>query len=200
MTYSNKYTLILGIGAILAIVLIAYVIYAYYLAPLKPAYKTPSITPSINTPAPFISEFPTINPELSRTPSPTIKVSPTPTITRIPTPTPTRVPTSKPSPTPTPAPVDQFTIEADDSGFYIGGQPVSTIYVNNNAIVKITFVVRSENVYHNGLEFRGCGKSVGALPGGSALMQVTISYTCGITAYWPNTNISKGTLTVNTKL
>lgn len=91
----------------------------------------------------------------------------------------------------------QFTILADDYGFYMGGQPVSYVNVNRGDSVSITFQVNTMNVYHAGLDFRGCGQtSSGTVPGSSTTMQFTAMSTCGITAYWPSTSTAKKTLSV----
>jgi hypothetical protein len=89
-----------------------------------------------------------------------------------------------------------FTIEADDSGFYIDGQSVSTIDVNKGDVL-IVFMVRSTGVYHSGLDFRGCGaESGGTPPGGSADFTFSTVESCGITSYWPSTGVAKKTLNV----
>lgn len=91
----------------------------------------------------------------------------------------------------------EFTIEADDSGFYKDGQMISSIQTSNGDMVKITFQVRSQGVYYGGLDFRGCGQnSGGTVPGGSTIVQFTADSTCTITSYWPSSGVVKSNLQV----
>lgn len=82
----------------------------------------------------------------------------------------------------------EFTIEADDSGFY----PSSTINVNKNNTVKITFKVRSTGVYYGGLDFRSSKwNTVSASPGGSATVQFVADSTFTFSSYWPSSGVKK---------
>lgn len=91
----------------------------------------------------------------------------------------------------------EFTIEADDRGFYMDGQSIFSVSVNKSNIVKITYQVRLQNVYYGGLDFRGCGQiSGGTKPGGSTTIQFTADSTCTITSYWPASNVIKDSMQV----
>lgn len=101
--------------------------------------------------------------------------------------------------TPPPAPQEQptstakeYTMEYDESGYYTNGQKTPSISVKGGDSVKITYQVRSTNVYPGGAQFRGCGATSASVPpGGTTSIQFTASSTCTITAYWPDTNIAK---------
>lgn len=82
-----------------------------------------------------------------------------------------------------------FTIDADDSGFY----PSSSITVTRGARVSITFRVRAEGVYFNGLQVKSDYFSTGAIrPGASATVTFTApDSTFTFTSYWPNSNVKK---------
>jgi hypothetical protein len=91
----------------------------------------------------------------------------------------------------------EFSIDADDAGFYLDGQrSVSTISAAKGAAVEINFKVRSTGVYYAGLDFRGCGAEAKALPGKSVQLQFTAQETCTITSYWPTTGVVKASLQV----
>lgn len=93
--------------------------------------------------------------------------------------------------------VEEFTVEADDKGFYINGEDISSIRVPEGTHVYITFQVRSKGVYYGGLDFRGCGESSGGTkPGKSTEIEFTASDDCKITSYWPSSGIAKDTLHV----
>lgn len=100
------------------------------------------------------------------------------------------------SPPPLPS-VKEYAIEADDSGFYMGTQQISSLSVAGGDEVKITFQVRQTGVYYGGLDFRGCQQSSGGtLPGSSTVIQFIASDTCTITSYWPSSGIAKSNLQV----
>lgn len=94
------------------------------------------------------------------------------------------------------ATVDRFSIDADDSGYYSDSKKISSIAVTPGKMVNITFNVLSTNVYHGGLDFRGCGANIGAKPGESTSLEFSPTATCTITSYWPLTGISKAELDV----
>ena len=108
----------------------------------------------------------------------------------------------QPSPeTQTPPPVQPsvkvFVIEADDGGFYMNGADTSSISASSGENLKITFNVRTTNVYYGGLDFRGCGQQTDRVsPGGSTTVEFTATNTCTITSYWPSSSRVKDNLQV----
>jgi len=88
-------------------------------------------------------------------------------------------------------------IEADDYGFYINGDGVPSISVNSGDETKITFNVKTQNVYYGGLDFRGCGQNAGKInPGSSTIVEFTASENCTITSYWPLSGVVKTNLKI----
>jgi hypothetical protein len=87
-------------------------------------------------------------------------------------------------------PVKQFTIEGDDDGLY-----PNSITVNKGDKVRITFKVRSSNVYYGGLDFRAgpWGDTGKILPGGSTVVEFTAVETFQFKSYWPASNRLKAT-------
>jgi HEPN domain-containing protein len=86
--------------------------------------------------------------------------------------------------------VFEFTLEADDSGFY----PQSTIEVPKGAKVKITFVVRTSNVYYGGLDFRGPKFETRQVrPGEKATVEFVADESFTFTSYWPLSGVQKAT-------
>lgn len=101
-----------------------------------------------------------------------------------------------PSPPPLPT-VKEFTIEADDKGFYIDNKDISSIPASKGNVVKITFTVREAGTYYGGLDFRGCGQDTpDTKPGASVEVQFTAESTCTITSYWPASNVPKDSMQV----
>ena len=93
--------------------------------------------------------------------------------------------------------IKEFSIEADDRGFYIDGADVGSISAGSGETLKIIFNVRTTNVYYGGLQFGGCGKTMGkANPGGSVTTEFTAASTCTITSYWPSSSVVKDHLQV----
>lgn len=93
--------------------------------------------------------------------------------------------------------VKEFTIEADDIGFYIDNKDISSVPVSKGNVVKITFKVREARTYYGGLDFRGCGQDTpDTKPGASADMQFTAESTCTIVSYWPASNVVKDSMQV----
>ena len=91
--------------------------------------------------------------------------------------------------------VTKLTIEADDDGFYMGGQDINSISATQGENLEITFNVRTTRVYYAGLDFKGCGIDTGKVaPGASETVQVVASNTCTITSYWPSSGVVKDTL------
>lgn len=162
---------------------------------ISESFITPPATP---TPTPVPTPAPTPTPTPSLTPTPSPQPTPTPT----PTPSPQPSPTPEPQPTPTPPPqppsTQEFFIEADDQAFYQNGKDINSLSVQAGVTVKITFKVRSENVYFGGLDFRGCAtQSPSVPPGGTTTVQFTPGQSCSITSYWPASGIQKDTLYIN---
>lgn len=90
-----------------------------------------------------------------------------------------------------------FTIEADDRGFYIDSKDTSSIAVLKGQLVKISFKVKQDGTYYGGLDFRGCGQDTpDTKPGDFVQIQFTADQTCTITSYWPASNVKKDTLQV----
>lgn len=91
----------------------------------------------------------------------------------------------------------EFTLETDDIGYYTDGQKTTSVSVAKGDAVKITFKLRTQNIYSAGAEYRGCGaSSPSAPPGGTTSMQFTASSTCTITAYWPASGVAKASMQV----
>jgi len=89
--------------------------------------------------------------------------------------------------------INEFTIEADDSGLY-----PSSIEINKGDRVKITFVVRSQGTYSGGLDFRSdiWGDTGKVKPGESTTVEFTADETFQFKSYWPASNKLKATGTV----
>ena len=103
-------------------------------------------------------------------------------------------------PAQTQAPTTQeFNIDADDYGFYMAGSKISSISVSKDNMVKITYQVRTSNVYYGGLDFRGdgWGDTGKVLPGGVKTVEFTAENTFDFSSYWPSTSKLKATGTVN---
>lgn len=91
------------------------------------------------------------------------------------------------APPPPAAPQEEFTIEADDNGFY-----PEDISVGPNQQVRITFKVREQNVYFGGLDIRSAVFNTGAIkPGESKTVEFTSTQSFGFTSYWPSSNVEK---------
>ena len=89
----------------------------------------------------------------------------------------------------------EFTVEGDDKGLY-----PSSLAVKSGDMVKITFKVRTDNVYYGGLSFRSNYFNTGSIkPGDSNTVDFTADKTFTFTSYWPSSNVKKadGTVLVN---
>ena len=106
---------------------------------------------------------------------------------------------TQPPPQPPPQPkAATYSIDANDGGFYMDGASISSISVPKGATATITFNVLTTMVYHGGLDFRGCGQSVGGTPPGQSVQfQFAADSSCGITSYWPSTGVAKRTLEIS---
>ncbi|MDP3992158.1 MAG: hypothetical protein U1B79_01155 [Candidatus Pacearchaeota archaeon] len=94
--------------------------------------------------------------------------------------------------------ITEFSIEADDYGFYMNGAEISSISANLGEALEITFNVRTTNVYYAGLDFRGCGLNTGKVsPGSSKTVEFTMQDACTITSYWPSSGVVKDRLQVS---
>lgn len=92
----------------------------------------------------------------------------------------------------------EFTIEADDFGFYINGSKITSIRVAKNENVKITFDVIKERVYFGGLDFRSPKFDTGKVnPGSSKTVNFISDSDFTITSYWPASNQKKADLKVS---
>lgn len=92
--------------------------------------------------------------------------------------------------------ISQFFLEADDYGFY----PNSEIVVKKGDTVRLTFKVRTSNVYYGGLDIRSESFQTGQLkPGESIHVEFIADQSFTFTSYWPATNTikSSGKVTVN---
>jgi hypothetical protein len=86
--------------------------------------------------------------------------------------------------------VFEFTLEADDFGFY----PQSTIEVPKGSKVKITFVVRTSNVYYGGLDFRSPKFETRQVrPGERTTVEFVADESFTFTSYWPLSGVQKAT-------
>ena len=75
-----------------------------------------------------------------------------------------------------------ITLEADDNGFY----PSSEIRVKKGTKVKLTFTVRTTNVYFGGLDFRSSKfRTASVAPGQSTTVEFTADESFGFSSYWP---------------
>ncbi|MBW3021970.1 cupredoxin domain-containing protein, partial [Candidatus Woesearchaeota archaeon] len=90
-------------------------------------------------------------------------------------------------------PLKEFTVEADDRGFY-----PSYLEVNKFDRVRITFKVRDENIDRGGLEFKSyMFEDTGIVPPGEeATVEFIVSETFMIRSYWPETSVTKAALKV----
>lgn len=89
-----------------------------------------------------------------------------------------------------------FKIEADDSGFY----PQNSLTVPKGAKVNLTFVIRKENVYYGGLDFRSSKfRTAAAKPGGSTNVEFVADESFKVTSYWPLTDTRKADLQIEVK-
>jgi len=105
--------------------------------------------------------------------------------------------TKKEIPPEAPSPIKEFSIEADDRGFYISGSDVASISSSSGKKLKLTFNVKSAGVYYGGLDFRGCGFKTGRVsPGGSTTVEFSPTSTCTVTSYWPSSGVVKDSLQV----
>ncbi|MDP3999232.1 MAG: DUF5667 domain-containing protein [bacterium] len=82
----------------------------------------------------------------------------------------------------------EFKIEADDKGFY----PEAILFVKKGARVKIHFIVRTDNVYYGGLDFRSSKfKTESVKPGGSVDVEFIADESLGFSSYWPASGVLK---------
>lgn len=179
---------------------------------LTPHTKEPIVTDQA-TPTPATGEVgaPTDNvgaaepsaltpqpPPQAPTPSPQQPTPTPPTESPPPAPQPPP-PESPPTPPPPPEPTtEQYTIGADDYGYYQNGQTITSLTVGKGNTVQITFQVSATKVYYGGLDFRGCGQNTATVPpGGSIQVSFTADTTCTISSYWPTSGVLKASLLIN---
>ncbi len=84
--------------------------------------------------------------------------------------------------------LQEFKLEADDLGFY----PSNAITVPKNSKVKIHFIVRTNNVYYGGLDFRSPKfKTESVKPGGEISVEFIADESFEFTSYWPLSGVIK---------
>lgn len=92
--------------------------------------------------------------------------------------------------------IQQFTLEADDSGFY----PTSEITVEKGSEVELTFKVRTSNVYYGGLQFISSKFNTGSVkPGESKTVEFIADEPFAFTSYWPLAGVAKASGKVTVK-
>lgn len=106
----------------------------------------------------------------------------------------------KKEPASTPQKTQQFTIEADDYGYYIDGEEIRDIEITKDMRGEITFNVRLRDVYFGGLDFRSANfETQNAKPGRTITIPFTAEKSFTITSYWPSSNRRKADLDVIVK-
>lgn len=94
-------------------------------------------------------------------------------------------------------PVDKnYFIEANDLGYFMAGNKINSISVNQDTKLGITFNVSKDNVYYGGLDFKGCGVNSSAKPGESTTLVLTAERSCSITSFWPSSGNEKSSLEI----
>ena len=84
--------------------------------------------------------------------------------------------------------IREFKLEANDSGFY----PSPVLTVPKGSKVKITFIVRRENVYPAGLEIRSAKFKTGGLaPGQIGSVEFLADESFEFGSWWPASNVFK---------
>ena len=115
------------------------------------------------------------------------KVEPTTTPTLTPNPTQELRVEDKPKPEDV---VLNFTLDADDSGFYPSGE----IRVQRGTKVRLTFNVSPTNVYYAGLDFRSPKFETSRInPGQSTTVEFTADESFEFKSYWPASGVLKAT-------
>lgn len=93
----------------------------------------------------------------------------------------------------------EFTIEADDNGFYQDGTRITSLNVGTGETITINFKVRTTNVYFGGLEFKSSDYGIDTpdvAPGGSTIVEFKADNSGNISSYWPSSNRLKATLQI----
>lgn len=160
---------------------------------MKTAQTTPASTPypvlcnpSVKCVAP--------SPLFAATPIPTPIMTPSQSPSATPLPTPIITPSQSSNVSPLPSPLTELRVEADDLGFY----PAGAISFPAGTRVKLTFAVRTSNVYYGGLDFRSSKFSAAqASPGQTVTVEFTVDSSFVITSYWPVSDAYKASLQVN---
>ena len=89
--------------------------------------------------------------------------------------------------------IKEFKLEADDAGFY----PTAVLTAPKGAKVKLTFIVRTTNVYYGGLDFRSPKfKTESVKPGGVTSVEFVADESFVISSYWPASGVLKANLKV----
>jgi hypothetical protein len=91
--------------------------------------------------------------------------------------------------------VQEYTLGADDYGFYLTDNKITSLSVSTGNPLKLTFDVNPTNVYYGGLQIKGCGQDTGKIvPGGTAVIEFTPTANCRITSYWPASGVVKSNI------
>lgn len=120
------------------------------------------------------------------------------TVKAAPSPTPTHIPTTTITPA-APTTGANYAVEADDNGFYLSGSKISSLNAARDSKIKITFGVKTENVYYGGLDFRSSkfADSPKVAPGGSwTSPEIAVDGDFTISSYWPASGVKKADLRV----
>jgi hypothetical protein len=116
------------------------------------------------------------------------------------TPVPIPLVTQNVSPAPEILPPMEYTVTADDYGIYQEGQSIDSLTAPKGNIVKITINVQDSKVYHGGLQAKGCGQDTGKIAvGDSATLTFKLDNNCRISTYWPNTDVFKASISIESK-
>ncbi len=82
---------------------------------------------------------------------------------------------------------NEFVIEADDDGFY-----PALINIERGQRIKLTFKVRTDNVYYAGLQIKGPSFDTGPIvPGSQRTVSLKPDATFTFTSYWPSSGVKK---------
>ena len=84
--------------------------------------------------------------------------------------------------------VQELTLEADDKGFY----PENKITVEKDKTARVTFRVRTSNVYYGGLQIKGTLFNTGDIrPGSSKTVEFVATSDSTFASYWPSSGVKK---------
>ncbi len=91
-----------------------------------------------------------------------------------------------------------YAVEADDDGYYVNGNKITSLDIIKGSTAVIAFKVRSQNVYSAGLQFKSNKfNSPGVRPGTTwKSPEFTADQAFKVTSYWPSSNVKKAELDV----